>query len=67
MRPMLDRAQMKTIPLLNKATDMAPAVQVCCGVCRSCSTTNVFAVAGLAISAASGFLARQVQRLGRRA
>jgi hypothetical protein len=38
----------KTLPVLNKATDLAPAAQVCCGVCRTCVTTNLFTAAAAA-------------------
>jgi hypothetical protein len=31
--------------VLNRATEYAPAAQACCGVCRTCATTNVFALA----------------------
>jgi hypothetical protein len=42
--------------MLNRAADLAPAAQACCGLCRTCTTTNVvgFAVAGFgAIMAAA--------------
>ena len=47
---MLERTQTRTLPLLNRAVDMAPAVNACCGACRTCVTTNVlsFGVAGAA-------------------
>src|SRR5436309_2543583 len=32
---------MRTLPVLNKAVDLAPAAQACCGVCRSCMSTNI--------------------------
>jgi hypothetical protein len=44
---MLERAQVKALPLLNRAADVAP-VQVCCGVCRTCATTNVLTMLGAA-------------------
>jgi len=56
---MFDRAQLKTLPVLNKAADLAPAAQACCGVCRTCATTNVFAAVGVAMTAAWSFVARR--------
>jgi hypothetical protein len=44
----LERAQVKALPLLNRATAFAPATQACCGVCRTCATTNVLTLAGAA-------------------
>jgi hypothetical protein len=38
---MLERAQTRALPLLNKGVDLAPAVNACCGACRTCMTTNV--------------------------
>jgi hypothetical protein len=45
---MLERTTRRALPVLNRAADVAPAVQACCGACRTCVTTNVvsFAVAG---------------------
>jgi hypothetical protein len=52
---MLDRANARALPLLNRTADLAPAAQACCGLCRSCMTTNVFAlVAGAAVALAAG-------------
>jgi hypothetical protein len=48
---MLERTTTRSLPLLNRAADLAPATQACCGVCRTCMTTNLLgmAVAGLAV------------------
>jgi hypothetical protein len=51
---MYDRVQMKTLPLVNKTADVLPAAQACCGVCRTCATTNAFAVLGVIAAAVSG-------------
>jgi hypothetical protein len=40
----LERTSTRALPLLNRAGDLAPAAQACCGLCRSCMTTNVFGV-----------------------
>jgi hypothetical protein len=45
---MLERARANALPVLNRAVDYAPATQACCGVCRTCATTNVLALAGVA-------------------
>jgi hypothetical protein len=51
---MLERAQTRALPLLNKSADITPALNACCGACRTCVTTNVLtvgmaALAGLAL------------------
>jgi hypothetical protein len=58
---MLERTQTRTLPLLTRAVDLAPATQACCGVCRTCATTNIV---GLAIAGVSGVVVA-VARLGR--
>jgi hypothetical protein len=47
---MLERAQSRTLPLLNKGVDLAPAVNACCGACRTCVTTNALTVGLAALS-----------------
>ena len=42
---MLERAQNRALPLINKGVDLTPTVQVCCGACRTCVTTNVLTLA----------------------
>jgi hypothetical protein len=42
---MLERVQVKALPVLNRAGEYAPAAQACCGVCRTCATTNVLTLA----------------------
>jgi hypothetical protein len=58
---MLERAQVKALPLLNRSVEIVPAVQACCGVCRSCMTSNVFALAGAGL-ATLGLYAKKVIR-----
>jgi hypothetical protein len=48
---MLERTPARALPLLNRAVDVSPAMQACCGVCRSCMTTNVLAAAGAVLAA----------------
>ena len=42
----LDKAKTLTLPVINRIPDVTPAAQACCGVCRSCATTNVLTLAG---------------------
>jgi hypothetical protein len=42
----LQRVQVKALPVVNRAVDLAPATQACCGVCRTCATTNVLTALG---------------------
>jgi hypothetical protein len=60
--PLVERAQMRMLPLANRANDLGPAATVCCNACRTCVTTNIIGV-GLA---AVGGLALGVRRLARR-
>jgi hypothetical protein len=63
LRRMLERATTRALPVLNRAADLAPAAQACCGVCRTCATTNVV---GLLFAAATGValgLGRIVRRV----
>jgi len=55
---MLDQAKTRALPVLNRIPDVTPAAQACCGVCRSCATTNILAVAGAAIVGAAAYLGR---------
>jgi hypothetical protein len=52
----LEKAQMRMLPLANRANDLGPAATVCCNACRSCVTTNIVglgmaAIGGLAVGA----------------
>jgi hypothetical protein len=51
---MLESTKLRSLPLLNKASDLTPAVGACCGACRTCVTTNLFA---LVAAAAAGLVA----------
>jgi hypothetical protein len=50
LREMLERAQIRALPLLNKGVDLTPTVNACCGACRTCVTTNVVGVGLAALS-----------------
>jgi hypothetical protein len=61
---MLDQAKTRTLPLLNRTADLAPAAQACCGVCRTCATTNLFTLAGALVAGAAASAVRLRKRLG---
>ena len=63
---MLDQARTRTLPLLNRTADIAPAPQACCGVCRTCATTNILALAGALVAGAAAFALRLRERPGQR-
>jgi hypothetical protein len=44
----LERVQVRALRVMNRAADFAPATQACCGVCRTCATTNVLTLGGAA-------------------
>jgi hypothetical protein len=46
---MLERTSGRALPVINRAVDLAHAAQACCGVCRTCVTSNVFALAAAAV------------------
>jgi hypothetical protein len=58
----LEKAQMRMLPLANRANDLGPAATVCCNACRTCVTTNIVGIGMAAI----GSLALGVRRLARR-
>jgi hypothetical protein len=59
---MLERAQTKALPLLNRGVELTPAVQACCGACRTCVTTNIATLAMAAVTGAAAYVARLAQR-----
>lgn len=59
---MLERSSGRALPVLNRAVDLAPGVQACCGVCRTCVTSNVFALAGAAVVGLDAAVRRLVTR-----
>jgi len=63
----LDQAKSRALPVLTRIPDVAPAAQACCGVCRSCTTTNVVTMAAAAIAGAAVYAARFTKRFARSA
>ena len=59
---MLERAQTRALPLVNKGAEFAP-LQACCGVCRTCVTTNVLTLGVAAVTGAAVYLTRGMRRL----
>jgi hypothetical protein len=55
---MLDGTKMRALPVVNRAADLAPAAQACCGVCRTCAATNVITLATAAAAAMFAAAAR---------
>lgn len=64
---MLQEAKTRALPLLNRVPDVTPAAQACCGVCRSCTTTNVVTVGAAVLAGAGIHLVRLGKRLVRKA
>jgi hypothetical protein len=61
---MLERTTTRALPVLNRTVDLAPAAQACCGLCRTCMTTNIFTlIAGGAVAIAAAVRARIVKPL----
>jgi len=59
---MLERATTRALPVLNRAAEMVPATQACCGACRTCVTTNIFGVAIAGAMGAAVYIARFARR-----
>ena len=53
---------MRTLPVVNRAADVAPVVPACCNACRTCTTTNLLGLLTgsvvAAVSAGKRLLAR---------
>jgi hypothetical protein len=58
----LEQAKTRALPVLNRIPDVTPAAQACCGVCRTCTTTNVVTLAGATVAGACLYLARLLRR-----
>ncbi len=62
----MERAQMKMLPLANRANDLGPAATVCCNACRTCITTNIIGVGIAAVGAVALGVRRLAPFLARR-
>ncbi|HZQ66661.1 MAG TPA: hypothetical protein VFA66_15705 [Gaiellaceae bacterium] len=59
----LEQAKVRALPLVNRTADLVPAAQACCGICRTCTTTNLLTVAGAVAAGAAAYAARVARRL----
>ena len=60
---MFERASVRMLPLANRAAEHAPMATACCNACRTCVSTNVFALALAAAGGAGAFLARLAKQI----
>jgi hypothetical protein len=58
---MLERATMRTLPVLNRAADYVPVAPACCNACRTCTTSNVLGLLTGGAVALVGALRRVVR------
>jgi hypothetical protein len=54
----LERVTARTLPVVNRAADLAPVAPACCNVCRTCTTTNILGLAMGAVTAMGYGIAR---------
>jgi hypothetical protein len=62
---MLEQTKMRTLPVVNRAADFAPAAQACCGFCRTCTTTNIVGLTFAGLGGLGVYLGRFARRLAR--
>jgi hypothetical protein len=62
---MLERAQVRMLPLVNRAADYAPAAPACCNACRTCTTTNAVGLVFVAAAGLAGVVRRLIVRVRR--
>jgi hypothetical protein len=60
---MLERAQTRMLPVVNRAADYAPMATACCNACRTCVQTNVVGIIFVGVGAVAAFLSRFARRL----
>ena len=54
------------LPVVNRAADQAPMVAVCCNACRTCTTTNLLALAAAFGAGAIALFTRFGRRIANR-
>jgi hypothetical protein len=59
---MLERTQMRALPLANRVAEHAPVATACCNACRTCVQTNVLTVALGAVAFAVAPIRRRLKR-----
>jgi hypothetical protein len=62
---MLERAQLRMLPIVNRTADHAHLVPACCNICRTCTTTNIVALVFGGIAAAGIAVAGLAKRAAR--
>ena len=60
---MLERAQTKMLPVVNRAADYAPMATACCNACRTCVQTNLVGMLLVGAGAAAAFVRRFARRI----
>ncbi len=63
---MLERTQMRMLPLVNRAAEHAPVLPACCNACRTCTTTNILGLVTGGAFAAAYAVAGVARRFRRR-
>lgn len=63
LEEMLERAQTRMLPVVNRAADYTPMAATCCNACRTCVTTNILGLAFAAAGAVAAFAARFTKRI----
>ena len=62
---MFERAQMRMLPVVNRASEHAPILPACCNVCRTCTTTNIVGLITGGFLAAAYGVARFARRFAK--
>ena len=60
---MLEQAKLRTLPLVNRSVELAPAAQACCGALPHLRHDEPLTLAGAAAAAATAGIVRVVKRL----
>jgi hypothetical protein len=57
---MLERTQIRLLPIANRAAESAPMATACCNACRTCVQTNIIALGLAGVTGAGAFLKRLI-------
>jgi hypothetical protein len=58
----LERASVRVLPVVNRASEYAPIAPACCNACRVCATSGAVGL----VFAGAGAVAAMLLRVGRR-
>lgn len=61
---MLERTQMRALPIANRVAEHAPVATACCNACRMCVQTNLVALAFTGVAGLGTVLGRFLRRRG---